>query len=493
MASGPDRLATRLAAPAGTTLATASLYFLGTGLQPIPWLTWLAPLPVLLLAPRVGVRTAAVAAFAGYLLGGANMWRYWAAVLELPLPLLLLGIALFPLLLTGIVLLFRMALLRGRPLLAAVVFPAGIAGAEYLVSLATPAGANWSLAPTQADATVVLQLASLTGGWGVSFLVSLVPAVFAVVSSPNAGRAARRRTGLAGLVVLGLALGYGAVRVHTIDEAGRSPRITLLSARTADDEVRADSPAGRDLVAAYASWLRTAPADGTRFVVLSEKGFQADDASLPGLLQPLANAARDRGVDLVVGVKLRTGGRLYNVAFDLPADGAAPVVYRKRHLLPGAEDGYATGDSLAFVPGFGNRVGIAICADLGHPEFGREYGNAGAGLVLAPALDFTVDAWAQSRVQLLRGVESGFSLARAAHLGYLTLSDPAGRVTAQAATGRDAPFTAVSGSLTMPDGGTPYSRWGDWFAWLCLALTAAAALPTGSRRRNRERNGAPSE
>ena len=48
---------------------------------------------------------------------------------------------------------------------------------------------------------------------------------------------------------------------------------------------------------------------------------------------------------------------------------------------------------------------------MGHSNLGRDYGRAGAGLVLAPALDFTVDAWSQSRVQLMRGVESGFSVA----------------------------------------------------------------------------------
>lgn len=33
---------------AATALATAGLYWFGTNLTPIPWLTWLAPLPVLL-------------------------------------------------------------------------------------------------------------------------------------------------------------------------------------------------------------------------------------------------------------------------------------------------------------------------------------------------------------------------------------------------------------------------------------------------------------
>jgi apolipoprotein N-acyltransferase len=441
--------------------ATALLYFLGTGLHPIWWLTWLAPLPILLLAPRVSARTAAAAAFTAYLLGGANVWHYYVFGLELPVPLLALVVVLFPLLLTGAVLLFRVVLLRGHGLTAAVAFAAGVAAAEYLVSLATPAGANWSLAPTQSDFLPVLQTASVTGGWGVSFLVSLLPAALAV---------ARPRVVAAGVLVVGLATGLGALRLTTVDELPPSPRLTLLSARTDHDEVRVDTPAGRELVAAYVEWLRTAPDDGSRIVVLPEIGFRADDSTLPSLLDPLADAARARGVDVVVGVSVEAGERIFNAAYYLSAD--ETVVYHKQHMVPGQEDAFTAGTSLAFAPG--SRIGIAICADLGHPEFGRSYGRAGAGLLVVPALDFTVDAWSQSRVQQLRGVESGFSVARAAHLGYLTLSDHTGRVVAQAQTGSATPFTAVSGTLPMPAGGTPYTRWGDWFAWLCLVVVGAA-------------------
>lgn len=442
-------------------LATALLTFFGTGLHPVWWLTWPAPLPILLLAPRVSARTAAVAAFAAYLLGGATVWRYYAVDLGLPVPLLVLPVVLFPLVLTGVVLLFRAVLLRGNGFLAATAFAAGIAGVEYLVGVTTPAGANWSLAPTQADLLPVLQIASVTGGWGVSFVVSLLPAAIAV---------ARPRVAAAGVLVVGLVVGFGVLRLAAVDGLPSSPRITLLSARTDRDEVRVDTPAGRDLVAAYVDWLRTAPDDGTRIVVLPEKGFRADDASLPSLLDPLADAARARGVDVVVGATVRTGERTYNAAYYLSAD---TVVYHKRHLVPGLEDAFTAGSELVFAPG--SRIGIAVCADLGHPEFGRSYGRAGAGLLVVPALDFTVDAWSQSRVQLLRGVESGFSVARAGHLGYLTLSDHTGRVVAQAPTGSATPFTTVSGALPMPAGGTPYTRWGDLFAWLCLLVVGAAA------------------
>ena len=46
------------------TAASAVLFFFGTGLDPLPELAWVAPLPVLLLAPRVSGVTAFGSAFA---------------------------------------------------------------------------------------------------------------------------------------------------------------------------------------------------------------------------------------------------------------------------------------------------------------------------------------------------------------------------------------------------------------------------------------------
>nr|BFE88249.1 hypothetical protein GCM10020093_108500 [Planobispora longispora] len=60
------RLPAVLAATVTATAATALLLFSGTGLTPLPWLTWLAPLPVLLLAPRVSAPVASAAAFTAW-------------------------------------------------------------------------------------------------------------------------------------------------------------------------------------------------------------------------------------------------------------------------------------------------------------------------------------------------------------------------------------------------------------------------------------------
>ena len=103
-------------------------------------------------------------------------------------------------------------------------------------------------------------------------------------------------------------------------------------------------------------------------------------------------------------------------------------------------------------------------------------------LLLVPAWDFNVDWWLHARMAMLRAVESGFALARAARNGVLTLSDNRGRVITEAPTvfGR---FVTACGKLNITRERTFYSRTGDWFPWLCLvALLALISLLFVRRR-----------
>ena len=64
---------------AWSLLATALsglAWWFGSGLTPNAWLTWLAPLPILLLAPQIGWRWAALAAAAAGACAGLNQWHY---------------------------------------------------------------------------------------------------------------------------------------------------------------------------------------------------------------------------------------------------------------------------------------------------------------------------------------------------------------------------------------------------------------------------------
>lgn len=101
----------------------------------------------------------------------------------------------------------------------------------------------------------------------------------------------------------------------------------------------------------------------------------------------------------------------------------------------------------------------------------RQYGEAGAGLMLVPAWDFVLDRWQHGHTALMGGVEDGFSIARAARQGYLTVSDDPGRVLAEVQSD-SAPFATLMADVPVAHDTTLYLLLGDWFAWLALVIFA---------------------
>ncbi|GAB3887497.1 nitrilase-related carbon-nitrogen hydrolase [Microbispora bryophytorum] len=488
----------RPAVALAATALSATLFHFGTGLTPVPWLTWLAPLPVLVLAHRVGARTAFLAASAAWLGGQTMMWGYFLDTVRIPPPMVVSLIIGSALLFGLIVVLSRALLLRGRPLTAVAVVPAAWVAVEYALSVLSPNGAWWSLAYTQAGVLPVLQTASVTGPWGITFLLFGVPAAIAAVLAPRApgreaerdtgrreaerapGRAGRLRVAVTAVTVLALALGYGAWRLRAPYGEG-SEKVALL-ATDRDDWVPVASAEGRALLGQYTARIPGLAARGARVVVMPEKVFVADDATLPVLAAPLARLAAEHHVDIIAGLILKRGGSIRNAALDFPADGSRPVEYFKHHLIPGLEGDFQPGNRKAFVPGSGSRWGIAICFDLDLPGLVRDYRRSGATTLFVPAWDFDRDRWLHGRMAVTRGVETGLTVARAARDGDLVVSDAFGRIRTEAHSA-DAPFVSALTALPTGSADTPYTRFGDWFAWAC-ALLLLLALASAARTRS---------
>jgi apolipoprotein N-acyltransferase len=254
--------------------------------------------------------------------------------------------------------------------------------------------------------------------------------------------------------LVALAAAYGLVRLGTGHDGERRGTVALISTDDPRDTADLDSPPGRDLFRRYARADGAAADRGAEIVVLPEKTFQAETPRLP--------PARP-GVTVVAGFALGSGATRTNTALAAPA-GAR---YDKHHLIPGLEDGFVPGHALTFLDG--TTMGLIICKDLDFPGLVRRYRQAGATALLAPAWDFGDDAWLHSRIAMVRGVESGLSVARAARQGALTVSDTRGRVLAEGRSGEPG-MTTVYAALPRRGSATVYARLGDWAAWACAAL-----------------------
>jgi apolipoprotein N-acyltransferase len=455
---------------------SGALLWFGTGLHPVWWLTWIAPVPVLCLAPRVGRWPAQVAAWLAWTIGGLNEWSYLRSVVPL-LPAL--GVIVGPALVFGFaVMTWRGLVLRGSLARAAVAFASTWVVFEFALQRLSPHSTFGSIAYSQLNCLPILQVASVVGLTGISFLLFLIPGTIAAVAS---GRGTRRgKFALAGGVVAMLAaiVAWGAWRLEVAPlQQGTAPRLMVgLVASDAPQDLSPELPADQErLFAQYAAQADQLIARGAQVVVVPEKIAKVPDASISVVDGAIGAAARN-GAIIVTGVERWTPSAKLNEA-RVYAFGRLQATYEKHHMLPAFEGNLLPGTTRTILQQPSGKWGVEICKDMDFPALSRQYGNDGAGLVLVPAWDFVVDGWLHDRMAVMRGVESGFSIARAAKQGLLTVSDDRGRVLAELHSD-STDFAALLAAAPVRHDETLYDRLGDWFAWLNVLAFVVIRLST---------------
>ncbi|HEX4006229.1 MAG TPA: nitrilase-related carbon-nitrogen hydrolase [Acidobacteriaceae bacterium] len=439
---------------------TALAFFFGTGLRPLWLLTWLAPLPVLWIAPRLRAWPAWGVSFCAFALSGLNMVSYFGLV-SVPVPVRVLAIAAPALAFACFVAVHRNLVLRGHLLRAAFSLPVLWCAYEFLTELRSPHSTWGNLAYTQMACLPILQIVSITGIWAVSFLVFLLPSAAAAWFSPAASsrhtRAHRARLVATIAAVYLAVLGYGLARLHTTP---LEPRVTVgLIASDLRQNLSPRGAATVRLVAAYAEQIPALASQGAKVIVIPEKLGHIDSDDLETADAILAQTARATHVFILAGFQHLPNlneARLYS------PQGKLVATYEKHHMLPAFESDLLPGTTRTLLDQPSGRCGIEICKDMDFPHLSTQYADDGAGLLLVPAWDFVTDGWLHGRMAILRGVESGFSLARAPKQGILTVSDDRGHVLAERNTGA-APFATLVASVPVAAQRTVYDVTGNWF------------------------------
>jgi len=437
--------------------------FFGTGLHPLWWLTWIAPLPVLCLAPRVSGRSIAACSFVAWAIGGLNMWSYLSRV-GVPLPVRILAVAAPAVVFALAVVLFRSLILRGQWLFSLFALPAVWVTFEFVNTATSPHSTFGSIAYSQMNFLPILQIASQTGIWGIGFCLFLFSSALAVLLITKNSHA--RAAACGALVVLVGVLGWGAWRLHAI-LPGPTVMVGLV-ASDAQHNVFTENPEDTlRLLTEYAAKTGQLAAQGAQLIIAPEKIGVVPDADIKRMDAVFTDLAERTKAVIVAGVVHPTSGPDWNEARIY--SGNSIRVYEKHHMLPAFESQFTVGTDRTLLDEPSGRWGVTICKDMDFPKLSRQYGNDGIGLLLVPAWDFNVDGWLHGRMAILRGVESGFSIARSPKQGILTITDNRGRVLAEAAT-NSAPFATLLARVPVQHESTLYARWGDWFAWANVAL-----------------------
>ncbi len=334
-----------------------------------------------------------------------------------------------------------------------------------------PLAFPWALlGESQHQALVVSQIASLTGVYGITFVVVLVNATLYSLLI----RRAVLPVVVTGLVMAAtVAWGAAVLRLP-------SPMTMTAAVVQPDYGTRARwhaSVAEQDL-GTLARLTREAAARDASLIVWPETASPTDILGTPSTLAALQSWARSLGISLIASSL--EGGRA-NSAFSFTPTGALSGHYVKMRLVPFAEFGEEAGRNPGVLPTPSGAVGIAICFESIFPEIARGEVARGAGMLAV----ITNDAWfdgsqapaQHAAIAPFRAIEEGRYLLRAANSGWSQIIDPRGRVLASLGPGVRGVLTARIAPL---DGLTVYARLGDLFGW-ALVLAGAVLLLPGAR------------
>jgi apolipoprotein N-acyltransferase len=259
----------RIARFGGAVLLSAAGWWFGTGLHPLWLLLWVAPVPVLLLSANLSPFPAWIAVSFARALGALNEWTYLADDLRVPF-VTRVGAVVGPAFVIGLLtLVWRRLALSGKPLFAALALSTGLTALEYVYATNSPEGTFDSLANAQLGFLPVVQLAALTGIWGINFLIWFFPGLLstALVRGLSVGK---RVTAVAVLVLVTLlSPGYGFARLGQKAEA--SENVTAAAIAMDARMISADTAESVRLLGRYADESRRAAMKGSSIIVLPEK------------------------------------------------------------------------------------------------------------------------------------------------------------------------------------------------------------------------------
>jgi len=417
-------------------------------------------------------------------------------------------------------------LYKNLPRLGFLILPIAWAGFEFLRSSGF-LGYPWGLwGVTQYRFTSLVQIAALTGVWGLSFIVLLINSGIAAAlggllgiragDSPAEGSGnrpmARADRGLSAVLISSLVfllfLGFGTISL------GRSERRPVVKRpRLALIQQNAD-PRKHDYRKTFDTLVELtdrAVLQDPDLVVWSETAFvpnirrwsqvDPDSSTYAALVRDFLDYQADLGRWLVTGnddYELIADDREekqrldYNAAILFDPDGNRVRTYRKLRLvpfteyfpwkqqLPGLYNWLKERDVYLWEPGQERvvfthplfRFSTPICFEDAFPGEVRQFVREGAEVIV----NISNDYWSLTPVEgkqhginsFFRAVENRVPLVRAAASGLTGYVDTAGRLAATVPFYQEQ-FLVVEVEIKEP-ALTPYTRFGDWFPKLLLGL-----------------------
>lgn len=386
-------------------------------------------------------------------------------------------------------------------------FPVLWVGFEYLRSFLLT-GCPWEiLGYSQYRILPLIQIADITGVYGLSFLIVLANVVLlriikgAVMRGPSVYPT---KSAAFLLLLLVLTLAYGFMRLNSADRG--DPLKVVLAQGNIPQDVKWNPAFQESTVAVYERLTREGCAGGSDLVVWPESALPFYFQGGGKYSDRVKSLAIEFKTCMVLGSPAVEQGqeriRYLNSAYLLAPTGETVGRSDKMRLVPFGEyvplarflpfvskmvegiGDFSPGTVITPLDTGKGKIGVLICAEVIFPELSRAYVRAGSRILV----NITNDAWfgrssapyQHLSMTAFRAVENRVPLVRAANTGITAIIDSKGHIRGMTQLFKEAYLT---GEIRPGEGETFYTRYGDVFAVLCLVFSAVIIMLAFRKKR----------
>ena len=373
-----------------------------------------------------------------------------------------------------------------RKIIAYYAFPATVAVAEFFID--NPfISVMTSLSVSQFWNLGLMQVASITGVVGVSFIVTLFACIVNYIWEEGLHKDIAINVIAYGLVVV-VITSIGMMNIEKITTTDQTVRVAtsvedfnlLVSDQSILDQYEGTDEekmfqANIDIISERA---RQAVQNESTLLVFPEDAFVCPEAVCEAFIGQVEGIARENGINILLPV-LRLpeeeGMKTKNTLNFISSQGELLNTYLKNHLVPVVEEPETErGDGKTpVIEVDGVKYTYLICADYTSNKYA--YNGREADIFLNPSYDWKAFQYFTSYAIQARAIECGFSVLRNPVNGNIILYDVYGRPLHMQNV-----MNVHTGMiyLDIPKEGrqTFYGATGNWFPWLCAVYVVFAIL-----------------
>ncbi len=379
---------------------------------------------------------------------------------------------------------------KGKQFFYTLVFPSAIISVEYFVSFAI--GTWGSLAHTQHGFTPLLQISSVTGIYGISFLITWFGSVANWIIENKTNRKSGYRSALIYIGILCTVLGFGILRLKFQIPKGETVKVAVVLSNT---DLHSFSEKEKDLLNELAinystvvpprvfstsetidtiiQRTQTAISNGAKIIVWNEAALFLNQQQKSEVLSKIRVLSRQKKTYILISFleKIESSEQkpFNNQNLMVSPEGDIVWEYMKSFLHPYAEAPIINkGDfQIPVTESKYGRVGSVICSDLDMHNYIKQTGEKGVDILLVPAFDWEGITPLHSHMAELTAIQNGFSLVRANGKGISIVSNYYGSPMAKTNTFNSG-NKILYAEIPTSSPNTLYSKLGDIIVFLSI-------------------------